>query len=102
MDVIANTLRSQIERLLKLGLSVDNIEGFEAQCQDVLNKHKEVAYAMVSRISGKILFHNDTEQHGARIQESEILEALEQNQQTACLSKIARQTYYNTPQRKTS
>jgi PAS domain S-box-containing protein len=96
MDVIANTLRSQIERLLGLGLSVDNIDGFDIQCKEVLYKHKEVAYAMVSRISGKILFHSDTEQHGARIKEPEILEALEHNEQTACLSNISGRTYYNT------
>ncbi len=96
MDVIANTLRSQIERLLGLGIAVDNIEGFEAQCQEVLRKHKDVAYVMVTRTNGHILFHNDPKQHNKTIDNPEILNALKHNRQTACLSKIAEQTYYNT------
>ena len=63
MNVIANTLKSQIERLLALGIKIDDIDGFEAQCQEVLVKHEDVSYAMVARTNGSILFHNDSLQH---------------------------------------
>ena len=96
MDVIANTLRSQIERLLGLGIAVENIEGFEAQCQEVLHKHKDVAYVMVTRINGKILFHNDPTCHGTMINDPHILKLLRTSQQTVCLSEVAGQKYYNT------
>jgi PAS domain S-box-containing protein len=96
MDVIANTLRSQIERLLGLGIAVESIEGFEAQCQEVLRKHKEVAYVMVARINGEVLFHNDPAYHNTMINDPGILKALKHGQQTACLSEVSGQMYYNT------
>jgi two-component system sensor kinase FixL len=96
MDVIANTLRSQIEKLLGLGIAVENIEGFEAQCRESLRKHKDVAYVMVTRKNGEVLFHNDPTRHGTMINDPEILKALKNDWQTACLSKIAGRTYYNT------
>ncbi len=75
MDVIANTLGSQIERLTELGIAIDGIEGFEAQCQEILQKHKDVAYVMVTRTDGRILFHNDPKHHDTTINDPEILNA---------------------------
>src|SRR3972149_5945679 len=96
MDVIANTLRSHIERLLGLGIAVENIEGFEAQCQEILRKHKEVSYAMVARINGEVLFHNDPTRHGTMIDDPHIRKALTYKQQTVCVHEISGQRYYNT------
>jgi len=96
MDIIANMLRSHIERLLELGIAIENMEGFDAQCQEILQKHKEVAYVMVVRKNGWILFHNDPAQRGTMIKNPQILNALERNQQTACLSEVAERKYYNT------
>lgn len=96
MDVIANTLKSNIERLLGLGIAVDNIEGFESQCQEILLKHKEVAYVTVVRANGEILFHNDPAYHGTKINDPHIREALTQNKQILCLYEVAGQKFYNT------
>ncbi len=96
IDVIADTVRSQVERLLKLGIAVDDIEGFETQCQEVLHKHQDLAYAMVVRVDGTILFHNDVTYHGTIIDDPKILKAIKQNRQIACVSEIKGQTYSNT------
>ncbi|MCJ7777774.1 MAG: HAMP domain-containing protein, partial [Sedimentisphaerales bacterium] len=96
MDVIANTLRSQIEKLLELGIAVDNIEGFETQCQEILQKHKEVSYVMVARLNGSILFHNDPAYQGTIIDDPHIREALTHKRQTVCIYEISGQRYYNT------
>ncbi|MBN1456923.1 MAG: response regulator [Sedimentisphaerales bacterium] len=96
MHVIANTLKSQVEDLLKLGISIDNVEGFEAQCQEILLKNKDVSYVMVTRLNGEILFHNDTTRHNTMINNQEILKVLKQGQPTTCLSESGGQTYYNT------
>ena len=85
MDVIANTLRSQIEKLLELGIAVDNIEGFETQCQEILQKHREVSYVMVARLNGSILFHNDPAYHGTIIDDPHIREALIQTVCRLCV-----------------
>ncbi|MBN2180678.1 MAG: PAS domain-containing protein [Sedimentisphaerales bacterium] len=95
MEVIANILKSKVERLLELGIAVGDIEGFEIQCQDALQKHPDLAYVMVVRTDGQIIFHNDTTYHGSMIDDPEILKALRQNRQTSCMSQAAKHTYYN-------
>ncbi len=95
MDVIANTLRSQMERLLSLGIDIDNIDGFEIQCMEVLHKHNEVACAMVVQSNGKILFHNDTSHHGTVVGDPEILKGIGARRQITCLSKIHGHSYYH-------
>ena len=93
--VIANTVRSQVDRLLVLGIAVNNIEGFDTQCREVLQKHQDLAYAMVVQLDGKILFHNDIRYHGTMIDAPALLEAITQNRQTACLSEIEGKECYN-------
>ena len=93
--VIANTVRSQVERLLVLGIAVNDIEGFDTQCREVLQKHQDLAYAMVVQLDGKILFHNDIRYHGTMIDAPALLEAIVQNRQTACLSEIEGKECYN-------
>ncbi len=96
MDVVANTLMSQIERLSRLGITIDNIEGFETQCLEVLRKHKDVAYVMVTRINGHILFHNDPSLNNTMITNPDILKALKRNQQEAYSSGADGKKYCNT------
>ena len=93
--VIANTVRSQVERLLVLGIAVNDIEGFDTQCREVLQKHQDLAYAMVVQLDGKILFHSDIRYHGTMIDAPALLEAITQNRQTACLSEIEGKECYN-------
>ncbi len=95
MDVIANTLKLQIERLLELGISAENIEGFEAQCQEAVRQHSEVAYTMVVGMNGEILFHNVPARHGTMIKDRRILDALQECRQTSCLSDMDGRIYYN-------
>lgn len=96
VDVIADTVRSQFERLLRTGMAVEDIEGFETQCREALYKHQDLAYTMVVRADGTILFHNDVTYKGTRIDDPEILKALKQNRDTTCVSEIEGQTYSNT------
>jgi hypothetical protein len=93
--VIANTVRTQIERLLVLGIAIDNIEGFDAQCQEILRKHPDLAYTMVVQSNGKILFHNDIRYHDTMINTPALLEAVKRNRQMACLSEVEGQECYN-------
>ncbi|SHO48184.1 ATP-binding protein [Desulfopila aestuarii] len=62
---IAQDLKLQLERLLRLKIPIDNIVGFEEQCQDIVRKHEDVAYATVIDQNGKTLFHNDPSRHGS-------------------------------------
>jgi signal transduction histidine kinase len=52
-------LRQQLDELLALGLPIDQILGFEEQCQALLAQKGDLAYAYISDRDGRILFHND-------------------------------------------
>ena len=74
--VIAGTLKSQLDRLIKMHIPLDQLEGFEEMCREVVDKHPFLSYAMVVDASGKILFHNDPEQHDQIISDSSLLQAI--------------------------
>ena len=61
---IGETLKSQLDGLLKSGTPIHGLVGFEEQCQQLVTKHSDVFYAMVVDLDGKILFqtphHNIT------------------------------------------
>ena len=60
---IAQDLKLQLDRLLRLKIPFQNIVGFEEQCQDTVDKYRDLSYAMVLDLSGKILFHSDGIDH---------------------------------------
>lgn len=62
--VIAQNLRGQLDRLLGFEIPLSELVGFEEQCQDAVQRHPDVSYAMVVYSGGEILFHSDPSQHG--------------------------------------
>jgi PAS domain S-box-containing protein len=74
--VIGQNLKQQLDRLLHLGIPIDELVGFEKQCREVVNKYPELAFAMVINRNGKILFHNDPSQQLKTLKDHETTEAL--------------------------
>ena len=73
--VIGQSLALQLDRLLKYGIFLDEVVGFEKQCQEIVNEYQEASYAMVVNTEGKILFHNDPSQHGRQLSDAGQLKA---------------------------
>lgn len=57
--VIGESLKLQLDRLLGLEIPLEDIIGFDEQCQEIISKYPMVDYAMVVKPNGKILFHNN-------------------------------------------
>ena len=74
--VIGQSLKLQLDRLLELGIPVEDLVGFEKQCQEIVDKYQEISYAMVVNNEGKILFHQDPSQHGKVFTDSTALNAV--------------------------
>ncbi len=55
-DAVAQGLALQLERLLALGMNLDEILGFEEQCRDSLRQDDDIAYAFVAKTDGHVLF----------------------------------------------
>lgn len=52
---VAQGLAIQLQRILALGLRIDEVQGFEAQCRETLAAHAEVAYVVVLLLEGRVL-----------------------------------------------
>ncbi|GEM_PF-1100977 len=70
--VIGNTLKSQLDRLIKLNIPVKSLVGFDEQCKELITKHKDISYAMVVDPTGRMLFQNDPVFYGSLIADSNI------------------------------
>lgn len=75
-------LKIQMEKLLNLGLALEDITGFEVQCMEIVNGYELISYAFVLDTSGRILFHNDPTQHGRIIEDTALLAAVKERKQT--------------------
>ncbi len=54
-QAIAEGLAVQLQRILALGLRIDEIQGFEAQCREALEAHQGLAYVLVAAPGGALL-----------------------------------------------
>ncbi len=70
--MMGQTLTNQLDRILKLKIPIENIIGFEEQCQELVNNYEDISYAMIIDLNGKILFHNDPKQQGQVVADSVI------------------------------
>jgi diguanylate cyclase (GGDEF)-like protein/PAS domain S-box-containing protein len=72
---IAQSLRLQMDRILQLGIQMDNLVGFDKQCVAVVESYEDIAFAMVVNREGHILFHSDVAQQGHSLASPELLAA---------------------------
>lgn len=56
---IGKSLAIQFERLLQLGLIIEDITGFEEQCQEVVRAYPGIDQAMVVNATGEVIFSSD-------------------------------------------
>ncbi|MCF8053471.1 MAG: PAS domain S-box protein [Desulfobacterales bacterium] len=61
--LIGGFLASQLNRLLALGIPLDELVGFESQCREIVENQEEISYAMVVDPDGVVLFHSDPSLH---------------------------------------
>ena len=93
--VIAQTLKSQLDRLLKMHIPLEQLEGFEEMCQEIVAKHAFLSYAMVVDPAGKILFHNNPGRHNQRISDAALLNGIKSGRKTAQLFSMNGETFYD-------
>jgi signal transduction histidine kinase/CheY-like chemotaxis protein len=93
--VITQNLKLQLDRLLRLGINVENLTGFDEQCRDITKKYQDVSYVMVVDVTGQILFHNDTTQHHRMIIDHNLLEGVKFKNDIIKNSLENGKAYYN-------
>jgi CheY-like chemotaxis protein/signal transduction histidine kinase/ABC-type sugar transport system substrate-binding protein/HAMP domain-containing protein len=74
--IIGQGIKSQLNRLLGLGISLEDVTGFEKQLQETVKTYEDITYAMIVDLDGKILFHNDPTQHNKILTDATTLAAV--------------------------
>jgi len=59
-QIFSLALKTQLEAVVNLGLSLDEIDGISDRCQEIVVNDPEIAYCLIENSSGTILYHNDT------------------------------------------
>lgn len=57
-DAIARVLGGQLERILFLGIPIEDLQGFERQCEEAVTRNADLSYAYVVSEKGALLFHS--------------------------------------------
>jgi PAS domain S-box-containing protein len=81
---VSNSLKIQLERLLELtfGIRVEDLIGFDRQCQDVVNTYEGIRFAMVVGEANEIVFHNDPSRVGKTVSDAALLRAIAAHRET--------------------
>jgi len=57
---IGKELKMQLERLLSLNLSIDEILDYDTQCRQVVKEYPMLSFAAVTDMNGKFIYHSDS------------------------------------------
>ena len=57
-QAIADALATQLERILVLDIPLQDLQGFDAQCDETLARHAGLSFALVADRSGQVLFRS--------------------------------------------
>ena len=93
-NIIGQNLKMQLDRLLRLSIPINDLIGFEKQCSDMVEKYKEISYAMVVNREGRILFHNDPEIMDQSLKDSKTYEALLTEEESLYTTKYNNMNFY--------
>ncbi|OGA96042.1 MAG: hypothetical protein A3E79_15105 [Burkholderiales bacterium RIFCSPHIGHO2_12_FULL_61_11] len=91
---IGKGLKLQLDRLIQFGIKVEELTGFEEQCQDIVKEYTGISYAMVVGGDGTILFHNNPAKQGQAVVDSAILRALKARAEGIVVSSEQGAEYY--------
>jgi PAS domain S-box-containing protein len=59
-NTLAVSLKTQIERILALGLPLDQIEGLSERCEGITSNDPEISYCLIEDSRGTILYRSST------------------------------------------
>jgi signal transduction histidine kinase/DNA-binding response OmpR family regulator len=79
---IGKSLKIQLERVLSLGIPIEEVVGFEEQCQEAVQTYEGISQAFVANEDGKVLFHNDPRMIGRTLADAYLLRAVEGSKAT--------------------
>jgi methyl-accepting chemotaxis protein len=72
---IGENFKALLETIINLNIPIDQIAGFDEECLKVIKQNPDRAYVMVIDTEGKVLYHNDPNQRGKKLQNAADIKA---------------------------
>ncbi|MBK7017633.1 MAG: response regulator [Sulfuritalea sp.] len=91
---IAQGLRIQLERVLLLGIRLEDLSGFEKQCREAVEGYAGVEFAAVVLGDGTILFHSDAARLGERLDNAELRRGIASGAAATTVFRVADASSY--------
>ena len=57
--IIGHDIQTKLESLLEFGILLDQLVGFEEQCQEIVKEYEKISHVIVVNLEGKVVFHNE-------------------------------------------
>src|SRR5665254_7040 len=93
--LVGSILKYQLEKLLKYDIPLNELVGFDEQCQEIIKNYGDITYAMVVDLNGRILFHNESQKRGEMFIYQNIQEILQNQKQELQRYKRNGEEFYN-------
>ncbi|HRD65974.1 MAG TPA: ATP-binding protein [Candidatus Competibacter sp.] len=90
---IGKSLKLQLERILSLGIAIEDLTGFEEQCREVVRAYPGISHAFVATDAGQILFDGELAKTNDRIAQSALLDALRQDKDSTASIDFGERLY---------
>ncbi|MGE5607096.1 MAG: ATP-binding protein [Bacteroidota bacterium] len=92
--IIGESLKLQLDRLLALEIPLEDIMGFNEQCQEIITKYPTVNYALVVNPNGKVLFHNENSIYQNTLTVPRLREAIDSATESIVTYHQGHKTFY--------
>jgi PAS domain S-box-containing protein len=92
--VVGQDLKLQLERLLALEIPMEDLMGFEEQCQQVVSKYPDISFAGIVAPNGRILFRSGSDLSPEYLQVPILRQALNKDIEQVKTFRDRGKTYY--------
>jgi signal transduction histidine kinase/ActR/RegA family two-component response regulator len=79
---IGQGLRVQLDRILQLGIQLENLVGFDKLCRNAVDTYEGIDAVMLVDRDGRVLFGSSEALMGSQVKEAEVLAAIRSNSET--------------------
>ncbi len=93
--VIGESLKLQLDRLLGLEIPLEDIMGFDDQCQEITSKYPMIDYALIVNTKGSILFHNELSIYQQEVNVPQLYEGIKALAKSIVTYDHKGKTYYS-------
>jgi phosphate/phosphite/phosphonate ABC transporter binding protein len=95
-SVVGNEFINELAKALNLGLPLDSLGGVSDKCKDIVQKHADIGYCIVTDTDGKVLFADKDDLVGQKLTDAASTAAARAEQQMTQTNTYDKNKFYET------